>query len=71
MQIADKQNTKGIEKGLQVWYNTGAANRADAARTQVKKEFWTAMLEVCRRNPEKNCTAEYQATVIFSLVIGV
>ncbi len=43
----------------------------DAARAQVKSEYWAEMLEVCRMYPEENCTAEQQAEVIFSLVIGI
>ena len=43
----------------------------DVARAQVKNEYWADMLEVCRRNPEENCSAEHQAEVIFSFVIGI
>ena len=43
----------------------------DSARAQVKNEYWADMLEVCRRNPEENCSLEHQAEVIFSLVIGI
>ena len=49
--------------------NSGVA--PDVARAQVKQEYWAEMLEVCRRNPEENCSVEHQAEVIFSLVIGM
>ena len=44
---------------------------SDVARAQVKNEYWAEVIEVCRRNPEENCSVEHQAEVIFSFVIGI
>ena len=44
----------------------------DSAREQAKNEYWSELLEVCRRNPEPNgCSPEHQAWVLFSLAFGM
>ena len=43
----------------------------DAARAQVKNEYWGEVLQVCSMYPEEKWSTEQQAEVIFSLVIGI
>lgn len=44
----------------------------DSAREQAKNEYWSDLLDVCRKNPEPNgCSAEQQAWVLFSLTVGM
>ena len=43
----------------------------DVARAQVKNEYWAEMLALCKKYPEEKWSAEQQAEVIFSLVIGI
>lgn len=41
----------------------------DSARTQVRNEYWSRVLELCRLHPD-DCGPEKQAQVIFMFVIG-
>ena len=41
----------------------------EAARKQVKNEYWTKVLDICKNHPDR-CGIEKQAQIIFMFIIG-
>ena len=56
---------------IRVRFKTLVASGAqpEAARKQVKAEYWSKVLDICRMYPD-DCGIEKQAQVIFMFVIG-
>ena len=86
MKKLDDEELKAVVGGADNNYATGVLTKIinrfqkliddgmspDAAREQAKNEYWTELLDVCRKNPEPNgCSAEHQAWVLFSLSVGM